>query len=163
MSSWSGMFCLSNLSQDSMIVWIMDFIFVPDHFKKKRSYFLFLRDSWLWYWTWNSWTQGNCHASSQSNSLRWESCLLLYCFENHYNISLQPQPFKCLFHCYIADTHVVEQVKNLCEENSKTGNKTNSPDLESLFFSQSPSQVLYNLEVSAFLHKITWKSLKVWS
>ncbi|XP_066267004.1 ubiquitin carboxyl-terminal hydrolase 9X-like isoform X4 [Branchiostoma lanceolatum] len=46
-----------------------------------------------------------------------------------------------------ADTHTVDKLRALCLDHAKLGEQSLSPSLESLFFSQSPAQVLYHLEV----------------
>ncbi|XP_035221479.1 probable ubiquitin carboxyl-terminal hydrolase FAF-X isoform X2 [Stegodyphus dumicola] len=45
------------------------------------------------------------------------------------------------------DAHTYERLKTICLENSKLGDRSPSPSLESIFFAPSPSQVLYTLEV----------------
>ncbi|CAL1289008.1 unnamed protein product [Larinioides sclopetarius] len=45
------------------------------------------------------------------------------------------------------DTHTYEKLKTICLENSKMGEKSSSPSLESIFYAPSSSEVLYTLEV----------------
>ena len=47
-----------------------------------------------------------------------------------------------------SDSHTVERLQNACREQSKEGESSNQPTLESIFFDSSPSQVLYSLEVA---------------
>ncbi|XP_071799117.1 ubiquitin carboxyl-terminal hydrolase 9X-like isoform X1 [Asterias amurensis] len=46
-----------------------------------------------------------------------------------------------------SDTATVDMLNEVCKHNSKLGEQSSSPSLESLFFGSSQSQVLYHLEV----------------
>ncbi len=49
-------------------------------------------------------------------------------------------------------------MRTMCAEYAKLGDKSMSSKLENMFFGISPSQVLYNLEVSIYpIHKSLYK------
>ncbi len=52
----------------------------------------------------------------------------------------------------VPDTHTVDKIRTICLEHAKLGDKGTSSKLENMFFGCSPSQVLYNLEVSLESH-----------
>lgn len=47
-----------------------------------------------------------------------------------------------------SDTHIVNQIKATCHEQQQNTSKDNKSGLEKIFLTKSPTQALYNLEVS---------------
>jgi hypothetical protein len=48
---------------------------------------------------------------------------------------------------YFSDSHTVDRLCNICNENTRS-DTTLSQQLEIMFFNSSPTEALYNIEVS---------------
>jgi hypothetical protein len=48
----------------------------------------------------------------------------------------------------LTDNHTVMELRRICQEHAKMGERSTAPTLEEIFFSSSPSLVLYHLEVA---------------
>ena len=61
--------------------------------------------------------------------------------------------------CLCSDLTSVEKLRSLCSEHAKrTGKATLVPELEAIFFGDSPAEVLYALEVGIELAGSEWPS-----
>ena len=49
--------------------------------------------------------------------------------------------------CHVSDKHTIQKLCSVCSAENR-GEGTISPGLESMLFNSSPTQVLYNVEVS---------------
>ncbi len=63
------------------------------------------------------------------------------------SVSMKDQPLVTM----VTDVHTVSELRKICQEYAKSGGEkpaTGLPTLDDIYFGSSPSQVLYNLEVS---------------